>query len=251
MSSGAGAAVAKTVAAVLAAAAAVVLGLNGSGLIDAPDRLVVTGVVTSAVLAAGSTVVSAWAEWRRRRLGAQRELVDIQLTGAGWAVVDQVGGGLDYRDLGLAAYRVQRLWWHPSRERLRRIYRVRASRRPATSNIDWGPGKGVIGACVTRGEVVAVDLRQLYDDLGEPGPADWADLPDDVRLGLTYEEYLDVRDKYDVVVATPVIDDSHGDARVLGCLSLDGPAGRFDDLTSDEVLSLLGWAAQGLLHRAS
>jgi hypothetical protein len=53
-----------------------------------------------------------------------------------------------------------------------------------------------------------------------------------------------------VLGLNPVIDDSRGDARVRGCLSLDGPAGRFDDLTSDEVLSLLGWAAQGLLHQA-
>jgi hypothetical protein len=245
-----GSAIAKTLAAVVAAAAAVLLGLDGGGVLDAPDGLIVAAVVTTAALAAGSTIASAWGEWRRRRLGAQRDLVDIQLTGAAWAIVDQVPD-LDYRDLGLAAYRLQRSWWRLGRERLRRIHRVRASRRPVTSNIRWGPGKGVIGACVSRGEVVAVDLRQLYDDLGEPGATEWATLPDDVRLGLSYAEYLDVRDKYDVVVATPVIDDTGGVAKVGGCVSLDGPAGRFDDLTSDEVLSVLAWAAQGLLRRAT
>ncbi len=240
----------KTLAALLAALAAVALGLNSAQVVDLSRGAVVTAVVVSAALAAGSTSAGAWGEWRARRLGAQRELCDLQLTAAAWAIVDQVGGSLDYRDLGLAIYRVERVWWRPWAERLRRVHRVRAKRRPATSDIAWQPGKGVIGRCVQQGAVVACDIRQLYAGLGDVSRVEWDTVvPGDVRLGLTYEEYRDVRDKYDVVVASPMIDDTGAQSRIRGCVALDGPAGRFVDLTRDEVLGLLDSAAQGLLRQ--
>lgn len=243
-------AIAKTAAALAAATAAVVLGLDSVGAIDASRRLLETAVIVSALLAASATVGGAWAEWRDRRLGEQRDLADVQLTAAAWAIVDLVGHGLDYRDLGLAAYRVERVWWTPWKQRLRRVHRVRASRRPVTSRIVWAPGKGVIGRCVAKGEVALYDLHRMYDDLGAPTAAEWMTLPDDLRLGLTYAEYLDVRDKYAVVVATPVIDDSGAHSAVVGCVALDGPEGWFDPLSSEEVVALLNTAAQGLLHQA-
>jgi hypothetical protein len=239
----------KTLAALLAAVAGIVLALNGAHVITASPRLLLACVVTSSALAALATIGAAWGEWRERRLGARRELADIQLTAAAWAIVDQVAPQLDYRDLGLAVYRVERIWWWPFRSRLRRLHRVRSSRRPTTSDVRWKPGKGVIGACVARGEVVAVDLTQMYRDLGARTKDEWPSVPDDVRLGLTWEEYVDVRDKYEVVVASPVIDDSGTRSRVLGCVALDAPDGHFADLTSDEVLGLLNSAAQGLLHQ--
>ena len=244
-------AVARTLAALLAAAAAVILGLRGAGVLQPSRRVVVGAVVVAAVLAAASTIGGAWREWRERRLGAQADLVDFQLTATMWAIVDQAGGSLDFRDLGLAVYRVERVWWRPWHRRLRRIYRVRAKRRPATSDIGWYPGKGVIGACVERREVVACDLRQLYAGLGPLSEREWDTVvPPDVRLGLSFGEYGDVRDKYDVVVASPVIDDTGRHAVVRGCLALDGPDGSFTSLTSEEVLGLLDSAAQGLLHQA-
>jgi hypothetical protein len=209
---------------------------------------VVTAVVVSAVLATGSTVAGAVAEWRARRVGARREQADILLTATGWAIVDQVG--LDFRDLGLAAYRVERIWWQPWSLRPRRVHRVRAKRRPVSSDIVWRPGKGVIGSCVAQRQVVESDFRELYAELGDPTELEWAtEVPDDVRLGLSYAEFLDVRDKYEVVVASPLIDDSGARATVRGCVALDGPAGSYDRLTTDEVLGLLDSAAQGLLRQ--
>lgn len=243
-------AVAKTVAALLAAVAAVVLGLEGADLLAVPDAVVVACVVTSATLAAVATVGSAWRDWRERRLGRRRELAEITLTAALWAVVDQVVPPLDYRDLGIAVYRTDHAWWWPWRAELRRVHRVRASRRPVSSDVAWRPGKGVIGACVTQGEVVAVDLAQLSADLGHPGPQEWQQVPEDLRMGLEHEEYLDVRDKYAVVVASPIIDDSGPRSRVVGCLALDGPEGRLDSLSSDEVLGLLNFTGQALLQQA-
>ena len=242
-------AVAKTLAALLAAAAGAILALNGAKLVAAPVRVVIACIVTSAALAAVTTIGGAWSEWRRRRQGARRELADLSLTAAAWAIVDQVGGGLDFRDLGVAVYRVGRLWWWPFRLRLLRLHRVRASRRPTASHVDWRPGKGVIGTCVARGEVVAVDLAQMYRDLGHPTGAEWPSVPEEIRLGLSYEEYLDVRGKYGVVIASPLIEDSGTSSTIAGCVALDGPEGALDSLSSDEVLGLLNSTAQGLLHQ--
>lgn len=219
-------------------------------MIAISTRVVVAAIVVSTALAAISTIAAAWAEWRRRRLGLRRELADVQLTATMWAIVDSVGGGLDYRDLGLAVYRVERVWWWPFAQRLRRLHRVRSSRRPVTSHVAWKPGKGVIGACVARGEVAAFDLQQLYADLGHPSAEEWAELPADIQMGLTYKEYLDVREKYMVVVASPVISDVRGRSGVRGCVALDGPSGSLDVLTTAEVLGLLNSAGSGLLSQA-
>lgn len=245
-----GRAAVKTVAALLAAVAAVVLGLDGADLVAVPTAVVVACIVTSATLAAVATVGAAWRDWRERRLGRRRELAEITLTATLWAVVDQVRPPLDFRDLGIAVYRSDRRWWWPWGSRLRRVHRVRASRRPVSSDVAWRPGKGVIGACVTQGEVVAVDLAQMSADLGQPSAQEWRQVPDDLRMGLEHDEYLDLRDKYAVVVASPIIDDRGPRSRVVGCLALDGPDGRLASLSSEEVLGLLNFTGQALLSQA-
>ncbi|MET1004489.1 MAG: hypothetical protein ABWX96_03010 [Propionibacteriaceae bacterium] len=242
-------ALAKTLAAVLVAVAAAILALNGARVISVSTRVLLAAVVTTTVLAAVSTIGGAWTEWREQQLGHRRELVDFQLDATLWAIVDQVGSGLDYRDLGIAIYRTYRRWWWPFRQGLRRVQRVRATHRPVSSNIIFRPGKGVIGRCVETQAVAAYDLAQMYRDLGQPTEDEWASLPVDITLNLSYTEYLDARDKYAVVIASPIIDDASAQARVRGCIVLDGPDGRFADLNADEVLALLNSAAQGLLRQ--
>lgn len=242
-------ALAKTLAAVLVAVAASILALNGARVITASNRLLLASVVVTTALAALSTIGGAWREWREQQLGNRRELTDFQLTATLWAIVDQVGTGLDYRDLGIALYRTHRPWWWPFRVGLRRLHRVRASRRPVSSDISFRVGKGVIGRCVETQSVAAYDLAQMYRDLGDPTETEWEQLPVDVSLRLSYAEYLDIRDKYAVVIASPIIDDSTPQARVRGCIVLDAPDGRYQDLNTDEVLALLNSATQGLLRQ--
>jgi hypothetical protein len=115
--------------------------------------------------------------------------------------------------------------------------------------VPWAPGKGVIGASVAHGETVAVDLAQLYRDLGSPAADEWSQVPADVRLGLSYGEYLDVRDKYFVVVSTPVIDDLGGRTKVWGCVALDGPDGELDALSTGQIVGVVNSLAQGLLRQ--
>jgi hypothetical protein len=242
-------AIAKTIAAVLVAIAAAVLALNGAKVITASRSLLLSAIVTTTVFAALSTIGAAWSEWRKKRLGNRRELVNFQLDATLWAIVDQVGKGLDYRDLGIAVYRTYRSWWWPFTQRLRRVQRVRAAHRPVSSTINFTRGKGVIGRCVETQAVAAYDLAQMYTDLGNPTKEEWAELPEDVSLNLTYSEFLDNRDKYAVVIASPIIDDQSATTRVRGCIVLDGPQGRFADLNTDEVLALLNSAAEGLLRQ--
>ena len=239
--------VVKVLVALLAAGVFGLLGLQARGVISLARYQVATMVVVAAVLAAGSSAAAAVGEWRHRRDAAHAADTEVLLAATLWAIVDLVR--LDYRDLGLAVYRVGRERAPPWRRRLVRVHRVRARRRPAASGVRWAPGKGVIGACVARGQVVAQDLRAAYAAMGTVTRAEWDVLPADVRLGLSFDELLDVRDKYDVVVATPVIDDSGDRSRIVGCVALDGPAGTLDDLGGDDVLGLLDSAGQTLLRQ--
>ena len=239
---------AKVLAAVVAAGVTAALGLRSAGVWDPSSTVVVGLVVVAAALAAISTSVSAFSEWRSRRLGARREAADVVLTAAAWAIVDSTG--IDFRDLGLAAYRVERVWWAPWRRRLGRVHRVRAKRRPTASRVRWAPGKGVIGRCVAEGQVVAQDLHADYSAVWPCDAVEWRTVvPEEIRGGLTYKEFLDVREKYEVVVATPVLDDSGSATKVIGCIALDGPTGSLDRLNTDAVLGLLDSAAQGLVRQ--
>lgn len=238
----------KALVAAVAAAVGVGLALQGAEVWAPSDTVVVSLIVCAAVLAAGSTTGSAIAEFQARQLGARREFANVILTGALWAIVDATG--LDYRSLGVAAYRVQRIWWAPRRQRLAHIHRVRAQMRPVASGVTWAPGKGVIGRCVTRQQVVARDLRMIYEAIWPCSEHEWNTVaPPEAKLGLTYAEFLDVRDKYDVVVAAPILDDSGSRTRTVGCVALDGPAGSLDRLDADDVHRVLDSAAQNLLHQ--
>ena len=233
--------------AVAAAVVSMLLALEGKKVVSLSRRAVVVAIVLAAVLAAGSTVAAAIGEWRRQRRARRDADTDVVLSATGWAIVDMVS--LDFRDIGLAVYRVDRQTWRPWRRQLTRVHRVRARRRPTTSRVRWEPGKGVIGLCVERGQVVAQDLRTAYAELGPVTEAQWLGLPADVRLGLSWAEMEDVRDKYEVVVATPIIDDSGSRSEIVGCVALDGPAGTLDDLGGDDVLGLLDSAGQTLLRQ--
>ncbi|GAB2696337.1 hypothetical protein [Thalassiella azotivora] len=239
--------VVKVVSAVLATAISAALALEGAGVWSATRATLVGLVVGAAVLAAGSTSAAAVGEWRAHRLGARRASVDMLLDATLWSVADATG--LDYRDLGVAAYAVRRPWWAPWSTRLRRVHRVRARRRPTASNVRWRPGKGVIGECVCRGQVVARDLAADYAAIWPCTREEWETVvTPEMRQGLTWREFLQTRDKYEVVVATPVLDSTGAHTVVRGCVALDGPAGSLDRLFQDDVLGALDTAAQSLLR---
>jgi hypothetical protein len=149
--------------------------------------------------------------------------------------------GIDVRDLGLAAYEVQRFgWWRwPWQPRLRRLYRVRP-KIAAVSHVDWRPGKGVMGACVEQGQDIAEDIAALEETLKDLTLVTWDSAH---AYGLTYREWLDTHGKYGVILATPILSEQAGGSTVAGVLVLDGPAGSFDTIVTDEIRSELASVA--------
>ncbi|WP_432524523.1 hypothetical protein [Kineococcus sp. SYSU DK006] len=233
--------------AALAAAATAGLALERAGAWQPGRPVVVALVVLTAVLAVASTSVRAVGGALTRRRDRRRDLHEDVLSAALWAVVDSTAAAapapapgapgapgadrpLDVRDLALAVYLLRggRL----RAPRLERVHRVRARRRPVASGVRWAPGKGVIGACVATGEVVARDVAAL-EAAGE-------------RQGLDEQELRAVRGKYAVVVAVPLLDDTGATSRVTGCLALDGPAGTLPALSTPAVLAVLEATARTL-----
>jgi hypothetical protein len=180
----------------------------------------------------GGQRASAREERRRDKLRALLQPVALRL---------QDLTRIDVRDLGLAAYALRRGgWWlWPWQPRLRRMYRVRP-KIAAVSHVDWRPGKGVMGACVAQGQDVAEDIAALEDLLKDETRASW----DSSRAyGLNYDEFLDTRGKYGVILATPILGNDAGGSSVVGVLVLDGPAGAFGKIVTDEVRAELASVA--------
>ena len=227
------------VVAVLAALVGAGLALERAGLWDVSTAAVVALVAAAAVLAVVSTTAHAVAAVRGRRLGARRDLLDELLRGTLWAVVDRTG--VDARELAPAVYElVPARWGRPAV--LRRAHRVRAGRRPVSSEVRWAPGKGVVGRCVATGDVVAVDLSAAESALGEVDADGWNALASAERWGLTHTEFTRLRGKYAVVVAVPLVDDRGPRSRVTGCVVLDGPPGSLAALSDPVVLGILSAA---------
>jgi hypothetical protein len=236
---------AKVGAAVLAAAAATGLALDEAGIWEPGDEQRLGLLLATAALALGSATGAALGEYRRGRAEARRDDIAFALTGAAFAIQDLTL--IDVRDLGLAAYVLRRDRWRPWSKVLDRAYRLRAARRPAVSGITWRPGKGVIGLCVQTRDAVGQDVGADEAPWLQADRNDWAlRVPDHVKSGLTYEEFLAVRGKYHVVVAVPILDDTRPGAEVRGCLALDGPAGSFATLWTQEVRDALAFSAATL-----
>ena len=226
-------------AALLTAVAAVMLAGDQSGqwmLTDGARFWAAMTAIGIALLGSLSSIAgqraSARQEQRRDKLRALLQPVALRV---------QDLTGIDVRDLGLAAYAVRRFgWWvWPWQPRLRRMYRVRP-KIAAVSRVDWRPGKGVMGSCVVRGQDVAEDVAALEDLLKNETAGTW----DPARAhGLTYAEWLDTRGKYGVILATPILGGGAGGSFVQGVLVVDGPAGAFTAIVTDEVRAELASVA--------
>lgn len=235
---------AKVLVAVVSGLSSAALGLHAVDPFLAGWQLRVLIVVTAAI-ATGASSGAAIGDYRRRTAESRREDADFFLRGARWAVHDVTG--LDVRDMGVACYAVRRVRLAPWRRTLRRIGRVRSTRRPTSSRVRWRPGVGVVGVCVREGRVVVRDV--------EAGERGWLDatrqqwdtvVPDHVKDGLSYDEFRQVRGKYQVVLAVPIIREATERSRVVGCVALDGPSGSFDLLWTQDVRDVLTGASVNL-----
>ena len=136
--------------------------------------------------------------------------------------------------------RIRKPIWPFGKTRLERLLRLQLLIKVA-SGIVWRPGVGVVGQCIQRGEDVVENLATLDEQLASVTPDEWDSLGDDLTYGFTYAEFQRVRGKW----RGPGQSDDQAPlgSRVVGCVSVDGPAGSFQALASTEIRALVAAAA--------
>lgn len=240
----------QSVLAVAGAVAAATLAYRGFRPSAVPSWLTLTAIVTAAFVAAVSPIWAAAGDFLRKRAETAEQDAELALIAALWSIVDLLEASqvdIDFRDLGLGVYRLQqRRWRDPV---LRRVHLVRARNRPAASGISWRPGLGVIGRCVQTGQVEFQDFSLLSDNAELQAADDWAELPSDVTLGLSWDQFTAARGKYGTIVAAPITASGTTGSTVVGCVALDGPPGREAELSGTAIVNRMGEAADGLLQR--
>lgn len=224
--------VAKLVSALLSFAAGVALAGHQSGLwtFSPPWRFSAAAIGVTLIFL--GSVVSAVRQWRNENTARTRRYVCEGATHALNALLFRVQDetGIDMRDLGATAYiRCRTGLWPRRREQLRPVARVRF-RAVSASCIVWRPGMGVIGRCVTRSQLLVVDVGDLDRQLEGMTPTDWAELRQlekedsqdyELTQGMSYHEWRQARGKFSVVLATPLIRRSPAGSTVRGCVSID------------------------------
>ena len=232
---------AKVVWALFAAGVALALALGQAGVWRAERGAMITLIVAAAAISVLSTLFGAYGEFRRQRGEALSVHARAILVPLAFVLQDQTG--IDVRDLGIAAYIRQRVWWWPVRERLVRVYRERP-RLASASGVRWRPGAGVIGRCVELGQDVCVDLAGLDELLTGVTAAEWKELDAGLTLGLTFSEYQRLRGRFGVVLATPILVEYPTGAQIVGCVAVDGMAGTYDRISSRDVRAQAASAAE-------
>lgn len=230
----------RVAAAVIAAAVGIGLGLDEAGAWDAPRGVAVALVTAGVVVAFIVSVESALDRYLYGRAEELREQARAVLTPL--LIELEEATGIDAGELGVSAYRLRPRLLPFRRPRLERIVRLQLVIR-VSSGISWRTGVGVIGQCVTRGADVIENLAMLDEELVDVTAEEWRSLPDDLTYGFTYDEYLRVRGKYAVVLATPMIQERPLGSRVIGCIAVDAPAAAYDSLASNETRGLVAAAA--------
>lgn len=205
------------------------------------DHWVTRHVIVLAVAAIASPVADLLTRWQQPVPAKHQPLVDQALQGALVEIVDTCSA--DYKRIGVNAFLVRRTVLHPLSGVQKRIARLRMSASPPPSAITWTKGKGVIGSCWLRKTEVAVNLRKQYKPLHGCTEEEWLAAPADVKQGLTYKEFQQVRG-YGIIVASPMIDVK---GRYRGCVSVDSPEAYDGLIFDDDVREVLQVAARTVL----
>ncbi len=194
-----------------------------------------TAIGLIGVIAIGST----GARWRQR--DDQQKQTQQQLEAAAplrtltWTVYSN-DPSLPYPELGASAWIIEGF----RDRRLRRIGRHRLNANPVPSSITWTKNKGVLGRCWAEEAPQVVDTSEYDQKFNDSTQAQWDALPYDERLGLDYGEYRKIVGKYGTVLAFPILTES---GKILGCVTLDAPAGHHDALDTPGVEEAVAGAA--------
>ena len=187
-----------------------------------------------AVVAAGvgglTTFATAAFEGRHERTARRRSEIARLQRGIEWNLFKN--DTISPFDVGLAVWMPRRRWRLSSQPAkiTDKLYRSRSRNRHTSTGIVWRVGMGVIGRTIETGDILGVDLQDLWADLRGCDEATWAAQPEvEVRQRLTYEDFKKAQASGSVipgghlnyVLAVPIL--REGRRRPLGCVALDLP----------------------------
>jgi hypothetical protein len=148
--------------------------------------------------------------------------------------------GLTIDNVGISAWIVQRRVRKPWQKYLTRVGRLRLTSAPLPSRVVWTRGKGIIGRCWERENIVAQETKDLWEPHWTCTRAEWKGLNNRVKLRLKHKEWHHIRGKYRGAVAVPIVDDRN---RFVGCISIDARDGaEWQALNRQEVVDIAAQA---------
>jgi hypothetical protein len=160
------------------------------------------------------------------RSEAFRHRAGVALGNAFDAVI--TGTSLRARDIGISIFIVQRRLVPPRDWYLGRVAEVRLVRAFPSTGIAWRPGKGAIGRSWASGDVIALALDEsVFDRYATE--EQWATVPSEIGLNLTYSEVTALRHRYSAVLAVPI----RRGGTVGGVVVMDSAAGTPSHWVSD------------------
>lgn len=122
-------------------------------------------------------------------------------------------------EIGLHVYRVRTTMRHPFAGEQKRIVRLRPKRALPPSRIRWTKGKGVVGRCwASHGNIVWWRLQTHHADHVGCTPEQWADAPEHLQMGFSFEDW-EVAQRYKGVIAVPMVRERETNHE--GCVTLD------------------------------
>lgn len=205
----------KIAAATVSAAASAYVGLVSLDALPFSELLVVLAVAALAVISLGGSLRAILWEAVKDKLSERDESVRQMLYAAAFTAAEKTG--LDVQVFTVSVFLVEGRWRQRHLARWMRVtFRARTE-----STVRWTLGKGVVGECWATGAVVKKDITGTNERWAACTPEQWAQaVRPAARMGLSYEEWVKTRGKYDMIIAVPI----HRDGRFVGCLALDGPA---------------------------
>ncbi|MGR3937020.1 hypothetical protein [Streptomyces sp. BRA346] len=207
-----------------------------------------TAVATIAILTILEPIRTSRKEKKEKRARiAENKL--IATLGSALASIEEVTA-LRASEIGLQAFRIERRWWKRNwkdsqwwrhKEQLSRLARLRFNDTQPPSEIEWSEGKGVIGECWRVRRYHDFDFDTHHADQHNWEEHTWTSLPDKITMGMGWPEFEQVRGRYGVIAAFPIVHPQSN--KLLGVLALDGAPSTYKNLTSMPVRKICSTAA--------
>jgi hypothetical protein len=189
-------------------------------------------VAVAVVVAVGSFITNSWGTVRAateaRREGVRQRIQKSCIAAA--ALTSQITG-LDMLTIGVSVFKTRRRpaarWssrpFYLQVHHLERVERFRLNDTPQPSTVRWLAGKGAIGKCVETRRWVHKNWSPVVQRFQDEAPtqAEFSQLPEGVRDGFDYDEFIGIMDKYAEILALPVM--SVGGGEIVGVIAIDRP----------------------------